>query len=68
MLEYLYQNGFRIKDVVYRQNEISSEFRGDIYIYLIFGVEDQDEGVYREDIGIYEIVYKYMGWEYAEQG
>ena len=40
-LEYLRQNGFKtIKDVVDRQFEIPGEFRGNIYIYLIFGVED----------------------------
>lgn len=40
-LEYLRQNGFKtINDVVKRQNEIPSEFRGNIYAYLIFGMED----------------------------
>ena len=40
-LEYLRQNGFKtIDDVVKRQLEIPSEFRGNIYAYLIFGMED----------------------------
>ncbi len=40
-LEYLRQNGFKtIDDVVERQMEISSEYRGNIYAYLIFGMED----------------------------
>ena len=40
-LEYLRKNGFKtIKDVVDRQFEIPKKYRGNIYIYLIFGVED----------------------------
>jgi len=40
-LEYLRQNGFKtIDDVVKRQLEIPSEFRGNIYAYLFFGMED----------------------------
>jgi N-acetylglutamate synthase-like GNAT family acetyltransferase len=40
-LEYLRQNGFKtIDDVVERQMEIPSEYRGNIYAYLIFGMED----------------------------
>ena len=40
-LEYLRQNGFKtIDDVVKRQMEIPVEFRGNIYAYLFFGIED----------------------------
>jgi hypothetical protein len=40
-LEYLRQNGFKtINDVVKRQMEIPSEYRGNIYAYLFFGMED----------------------------
>lgn len=40
-LDYLRQNGFKtIDDVVKRQLEIPSEFRGNIYAYLFFGMED----------------------------
>lgn len=40
-LKYLRQNGFKtIDDVVKRQLEIPSEFRGNIYAYLFFGMED----------------------------
>lgn len=40
-LEYLRQNDFKIiNDVVERQNEIPSKYRGNIYAYLIFGIED----------------------------
>ena len=40
-LEYLRQNGFKtIDDVVKRQLEIPDEFRGNIYAYLFFGMED----------------------------
>lgn len=40
-LEYLRQNGYKtIDDVVKRQFEIPSEFRGNIYAYLFFGMED----------------------------
>lgn len=39
-LNYLRQNGFKtIDDVVKRQSEIPSEFRGNIYAYLMFGME-----------------------------
>lgn len=39
-LEYLRQNGYKtIDDVVDRQFEIPSEFRGNIYAYLFFGME-----------------------------
>lgn len=38
-MEYLIQNGFKtIDDVVKRQNEIPSDYRGNIYAYLIFGI------------------------------
>ena len=40
-LEYLHQNGFKtINDVVKRQMEIPGEHRGNIYVYLFFGMED----------------------------
>lgn len=40
-LEYLRQNGFKtIDDIVRRQMEIPSEYRGNIYAYLFFGMED----------------------------
>lgn len=39
-LEYLHNNGFQtILDVIERQNEIPSQYRGNIYAYLIFGIE-----------------------------
>ena len=39
-LEYLRNNGFQtILDVIERQNEIPSQYRGNIYAYLIFGIE-----------------------------
>lgn len=38
-MEYLIPNGFKtIDDVVKRQNEIPSDYRGNIYAYLIFGI------------------------------
>lgn len=40
-LEYLHKNKFKtIEDIIDRQGEISSEFRGNIYAYLMFGIED----------------------------
>ena len=40
-LEYLRQNGFKtIDDVIQRQMEIPSEYRGNIYAFLFFGMED----------------------------
>ena len=40
-LEYLRNNGFKtIDDIVKRQMEIPSEFRGNIYANIIFGIED----------------------------
>lgn len=39
-LEYLRNNGFQtILDVIERQNEIPSQYRGNIYAYIIFGIE-----------------------------
>lgn len=39
-LEYLRQNGYKtIDDIIDRQSEIPSEYRGNIYAYLIFGME-----------------------------
>lgn len=39
-LEYLRQNEFEtINDIVERQNEIPSEYRGNIYAYIMFGIE-----------------------------
>ena len=39
-LEYLRQNGFKtIDDIVKRQDEIPSKFRGNIYAFIIFGIE-----------------------------
>ena len=39
-LEYLRQNGFKtIDDIVKRQDEIRSEFRGNIYAFIMFGIE-----------------------------
>ena len=39
-MEYLRQNGFKtIGDIVKRQDEIPSEFRGNIYAYIMFGIE-----------------------------
>lgn len=39
-LEYLCQNGFKmIDDIVKRQDEIPSEFRGNIYAFIMFGME-----------------------------
>ena len=38
-LEYLRKNGFKtINDVIERQSEIPSEFRGNIYAYIMFGL------------------------------
>ena len=40
-LEYLRQNGFKtVEDIIDKQLEISSEYRGNIYAYLMFGIED----------------------------
>ena len=42
-LEYLRQNGFKtVEDIIDKQLEIPSEYRGNIYAYLMFGIEDYD--------------------------
>ena len=39
-LEYLRQNGYKtIDDIIERQNEIPTEIRGNIYAYIMFGLE-----------------------------
>ena len=39
-LEYLRQNGYKtIDDIIERQNDIPMEFRGNIYAYIMFGME-----------------------------
>ena len=40
-LEYLRQNGFKtVEDIIDKQLEIPSEYRGNIYAYLMFGIEN----------------------------
>ena len=40
-LEYLRENGFKtIEDVVINQKKIPKKYRGNIYAYLFFGIED----------------------------
>ena len=40
-LDYLRNNGFKtIEDIIDRQEKIPSGFRGNIYAYLMFGIED----------------------------
>lgn len=40
-LEYLRNNDFKtIEDFISRQEQVPGEFRGNIYAYLIFGIED----------------------------
>ena len=40
-LEYLRKKGFKtIEDVVKKQEKIPKKYRGNIYAYLIFGMED----------------------------
>lgn len=40
-MEYLRKNGFKtINDFIEKQEQVPSEFRGNIYAYLIFGSED----------------------------
>ena len=40
-LEYLRKNNFKIiEDFIARQEEVPGEFRGNIYAYLVFGMED----------------------------
>lgn len=39
-LEYLRKNGFEtIRDVVERQDEIPNIYKGNIYAYIMFGIE-----------------------------
>lgn len=39
-LEYLRQNGYKtIDDIIERQNDIPTEIRGNIYAYIMFGME-----------------------------
>ena len=38
-LEYLHNSFQTILDVIERQNEIPIQYRGNIYAYLIFGIE-----------------------------
>lgn len=39
-LKYLRQNGFEtIRDVVERQDEIPNLYKGNIYAYIMFGIE-----------------------------
>lgn len=39
-LKYLRQNGYKtIDDIIERQNEIPTEIRGNIYAYIMFGIE-----------------------------
>ena len=40
-LEYLRQNGFKtVEDIIDKQLEIPSMYRGNIYTYLVFGIEE----------------------------
>ena len=40
-LEYLRKHGFKtIGDIVKKQDKIPKKYRGNIYAYLIFGLED----------------------------
>ena len=39
-LEYLCQNVFKtINDIIERQNDIPADIRGNIYAYIMFGIE-----------------------------
>lgn len=39
-LEYLRQNGYEtVDDIIERQNEIPTEIRGNVYAYIMFGME-----------------------------
>lgn len=39
-LEYLRKNGYKtIDDIIERQNDIPTEIRGNIYVYIMFGME-----------------------------
>lgn len=40
-LEYLRKNNFKtVEDIIDRQFDIPEQFRGNIYAYLFFGMED----------------------------
>ena len=40
-LEYLRQNGFKtVEDIIDKQLDIPSMYRGNIYAYLMFGIEE----------------------------
>ena len=40
-LEYLRENNFKtVEDIIDRQFDIPEQFRGNIYAYLFFGMED----------------------------
>jgi len=40
-LDYLRKKGFKtIRDIVKKQEKIPQKYRGNIYAYLIFGIED----------------------------
>lgn len=40
-LEYLRKKGFKtIRDIVEKQDKIPKKYKGNIYAYLIFGIED----------------------------
>ena len=40
-LEYLRKKGFKtIEDIINKQEKIPKKYRGNIYAYLIFGMED----------------------------
>jgi len=40
-LEYLRKNGFKtIEDFIAKQEKVPKKYRGNIYAYLIFGMED----------------------------
>ena len=40
-LEYLRKKGFKtIEDIIKKQEKIPKKYRGNIYAYLIFGLED----------------------------
>lgn len=42
IIDYLRANGFKtIEDFIDRQFEVPDGFRGTIYAYLIFGIEDK---------------------------
>lgn len=40
-LEYLRENNFKtVEDIIDRQLDIPAQYRGNIYAYLMFGMED----------------------------